>query len=48
MFNPIAEPVIPVVIPTKETNAEMEAHPVIVESVQCNLELHKPFCAFYS
>ena len=53
IFNPIAELVIPIGIPTKEAKAEMETLPVIVEakkkeSVQYNLELYKPFCAFYS
>ena len=31
ILNPIAEPVIPIGIPTKEAKAEMETHPVIVE-----------------
>ena len=31
IFNPIAELVIPIGIPTKEAKAEMETHPVIVE-----------------
>ena len=31
IFNPIAELVIPLGIPTKKTKAEMETHPVIVE-----------------
>ena len=52
IFNPMAELVIPKGILTKEVKAEMETHPVIVEAkirnVQCNLELCKPFCAFYS
>ena len=51
-FNSIAELVIPIETPTKEAKAEMEIHPVIAEpkkeSVQCNLELYKPFCVFYS
>ena len=38
IFNPIAELVIPVGLPTKEAKADMETHPVIVnlksESVQ--------------
>ena len=32
IFNPIAELVIPIEIPTKEAKAEMEMHPVIVEA----------------
>ena len=32
MFNPIAECVIPTGIPTKEAKAEMETHPVTVET----------------
>ena len=32
IFNPIAELVIPTGIPTKEEKAEMETHPVIVET----------------
>ena len=32
IFNPIAELVIPIGIPTKEAKAEMETHPVIVEA----------------
>ena len=31
IFNPIAELVIPVGIPTKEAKVEMETHPVILE-----------------
>ena len=31
-FNPIAELVIPIGIPIKEAEAEMETHPVIVEA----------------
>ena len=31
MFNPIAELVIPIAIPTKEAKAEIEIYPVIVE-----------------
>ena len=30
IFNPITELVIPMGIPTKEVNAQMETHPVIV------------------
>ena len=32
IFNPIAELVTPIAIPTKEAKAEMETHPVIVEA----------------
>ena len=32
IFNPVAELVIPIGLPTKEAKAEMETHPVIVES----------------
>ena len=32
IFNPIAEPVIPIGIPSKEAKAETEIHPVIVEA----------------
>ena len=31
IFNPIVELAIPIGIPTKETKAEMETHPVIVK-----------------
>ena len=31
IFNPIAELVVPIGIPTKEAKGEMETHPVIVE-----------------
>ena len=31
IFNPIAELVIPIGIPTKEAKAEIQIHPVIVE-----------------
>ena len=31
VFNPIAELIIPIRIPTKETKAEMAMHPVTVE-----------------
>ena len=31
IFNPIAELVIPIGIPTKEAKAEMETHPVNIE-----------------
>ena len=33
IFNPIADFVIPIGIPTKEAKAEMETHPVIVEPI---------------
>ena len=32
IFNPIAELVIPIGIPSKEAKAEIEIHPVIVEA----------------
>ena len=55
IFNPIAELANPIGIPSREANIEIEIHPVIAEvqklkqqSVQYSLELHKPFCAFYS
>ena len=32
IFNPIAELVIPIGIPTEEAKAEMETHPVITEA----------------
>ena len=32
IFNPIAELVIPIGIPTKETKEEMQTHPVIVKA----------------
>ena len=32
VFNPIAELIIPIGIPTKEAKAELEPHPVIVEA----------------
>ena len=44
IFNPIAELIIPVGIPTKEAKAEMETHPVIVDitiSGQYNPKLYK-------
>ena len=52
IFNPIAELAILIGITIKESKAEMETHPVIVEakirSVQYNLEVYKSFCVFYS
>ena len=51
IFNPIAELVIPIGLPRKETKAEIEINLVIVkikqERVQYKLELYIPFCAFY-
>ena len=32
MFNPIAERVIPIEIPSKEAKTEIEIHPVLVEA----------------
>ena len=44
MFNPIAELVIPIGIPSKEAKAENKIHPVTAEeNVQYNLKLQKPF-----
>ena len=34
IFKLIAEPVIPIGIPTKETKVEMETHPVTVEIIE--------------
>ena len=51
IFNPIAELVISIGIPTKEAKAEIEMHPVIEEvtvSGQYNSKLYKLFYAFYS
>ena len=52
IFGPIAELVVPIGIPIKDTKAEMETHTVIVEAkikkVFNSLELYKSFCAFYS
>ena len=51
IFHPIEKLVIYIVIPSQEAKAEIEINPVIEEakkSVQCNLELSKPYCAFYS
>ena len=50
-FNPIAELVIPIEIPTKEAKAEMEMHPLAVEiniSAQYNSKLYKLFYTSYS
>ena len=53
-FNPIAELVIPIEIPTKEAKVETETHLVIVEitisviSAQYNSKLYKLFYASYS
>ena len=51
IFNAIAEPVIPIGIPSKEAKAEIEMHPLSVKlkwgCIQYNLELYKPFWAFY-
>ena len=51
IFNPVAELVIPIEIPTKAAKAEMETHPVIVEITingQYNSKLYKLFYASYS
>ena len=47
IFNPTAELVIPIWVPTKEAKGEMETHPVILEitkvSGQYNSELYNFF-----
>ena len=52
MFNPIAELVISIGIPSKEAKSEIEIHPVIVDAkirkCSIHLDLYKPFRAFYS
>ena len=49
IFNRIVELAIPIGIQSKEAKAEIEIHQKLKsESVKYNLELHKPFCAFYS
>ena len=51
IFNPIADLIIPIEIPSKEAKAKIEIHPLTAEaktSVQYNLELYKPFCTFCS
>ena len=52
IFNPTAELVIPIKIPSKEEKEDVEIHIVIVEAkirkCSINLELYKAFCAFYS
>ena len=50
VFNPVAELVIPIGIPTEEAKAEMETHPVIKEikiNGPYNWKLYKLFHAFY-
>ena len=51
-FNPIAELVIPIGIPRKEAKAEMEIHPITVETKirKCSTyrKSYRPFCASYS
>ena len=39
VFNPIADFIIPIAIPTKEAKAKMETHPVIVETaiIECSI-----------
>ena len=37
IFNPTAELVIPVGIPTKETKAEIQAHPVTEDKSRCSI-----------
>ena len=50
IFNPIAELIIPIVIPTKEAKAETETHPLTAETKisKCsyNSKLYKPFLCF--
>ena len=41
IFNPIAELVISIEIPTKETKEEMETHPVIVENKKESVQSKK-------
>ena len=50
IFNPVADLVNPIGTTSKETKAEMEIHPISVDTkiVQYNLELYKPFFAIYS
>ena len=51
VFNPFAELIIPIGIPGKEANTEIEIHSVTLEtkiSVQYNLKPYKIFCASYS
>ena len=51
IFNPTAELAIPIGMPTKEAEVEMEMHPVIVEikiSAQYNSKLSKLFYVSYS
>ena len=48
IFNPTAEHVSPIGIPTKEAKGEMETHPVIVAIYQNNSKLYKLFYASYS
>ena len=48
MFNPIVKLAIPIGIPSKEAKPEIQIHPVIVEAKIRNIELYKPFGAFYS
>ena len=52
IFNPIPELIIPIRIPTKEAKAEMETHPITVETDISNcsiqLEILQPFLCFFS
>ena len=50
--NPLAQLLIPFGVRTKEGNAEIEIHPVIVEAKMRKSsikfkELYKPFCVFH-
>ena len=47
IFNPIAELVIPIGIPTNEAKAEMEIHPVIVEITNFFMLLTYQFILVY-
>ena len=51
IFDPTTELVITAIIPTKEAKAEIETHPVTVESRirKCAIKLksYKSFCASY-
>ena len=52
IFNRIAKLAVLIGIPSKEAKAEIEIYPVIgkdkIKVVQYDLELYKPFYAFYS
>ena len=48
IFNPIAQLVISIGIPIKKANRKLKYIQQLLERVQYNLELYKPFCSFYS